>query len=32
MNLEFLEKMKVKILKENSNQLKIKYYGSTRQN
>lgn len=32
MNLEYLEKMKVKILKENSNQLNIKYYGSKRKN
>ena len=32
MSLEYLEKMKAKILKENSNQLKIKYYGSTRKN
>lgn len=30
MNLEYLEKMKARILKENSNKLKIKYYGSTR--
>ncbi len=30
MNLEYLARMKARILKENSNQLNIKYYGSTR--